>query len=63
MNLKNGMKKFLNKKSLIMLLLIMLIILFLSLCIYGIIIKDYFIIIGNILNVILYILIFVDIVC
>lgn len=63
MNLKNGMKKFLNKKLLLIIIFIVLIILFVSMFIHGIIIKDYFIMFGNILNIILYLLLFINVVC
>lgn len=64
MNLKNGMKKTSNKLlTLIIVFFILLMILFISMFIYGIIIKNYYIIFGNILNIILYTLIFIDIIC
>ena len=64
MNLKNGMKKTSNKLlTLIIVFFILLMILFISMFIYGIIIKDYFIMFGNILNIILYLLLFINVVC
>jgi hypothetical protein len=64
MNLKNGMKKTHNNKLLMLIIIFtLLMILFISMFIYGVFIKDYFVMFGNILNIILYILLFIDIVC